>query len=254
MKKHARFLQIERGAPDEAPESESADRARITAVIAAAPMSAEAERIELAEEAPAGDGRPPDGSARAERMLDAPAIEGSVDLALDVAKPEGQPFVRCARCGADSTIHATTCQHCAARLDTAEQRAWNDRVWATRLRQNDEERAALDEMAAARYRDTKSAVRPLPDPGMKPPPELLAAPEEDNGPILLDALRALQKPSWRWAAGATAAGLPLLLVTLGGPLLGKVGWILVVLLLLSLLPASVGRRLFEHWVEMRRRR
>lgn len=259
MTKHARFLQIEAaspegdpGSPDAAPESESADRARIAAVLEAAPVTAKA-RIDVAADTPAGDGRPLDWAARAPRMLDAPGEDGpAAEIALDVAPPEGQPFVRCARCGADSSIHATACQHCAAPLDTAEQRAWNDRVWATQQRRSAEERAALDEMSAARTETARRTARPLPDPGMKPPPELLEAPDED-GPILFAALRALQEPRWRWTAGALVAGLPLLLVTLGGPILAKLGWVLVLMVVLSFLPRSAARRLFELWTGIRGR-
>jgi hypothetical protein len=253
--KHERFLQIERGSPDCASESESADRSRIAAVLAAAPASRSPDSIEIAAGAPAGDGVPPAWPDRDAQVIEAPA-EGatSADLTLDVAVPEGQPFVRCARCGADSSIHAVSCDHCAARLDTPEQRAFNDRLWEARRLRSEEERAALDEMAAARYENAKSAVRPLPEPGMLPPPELLEAPGDDDGPILLGALGALQKPQWRWAAGAAAAGIPLLLATLGGPILSSIGWVLVALFFLSLLPRSVGRRFFDWWVERHRLR
>lgn len=254
MTRHARFLQIERGEAEAAPESESADRARIAAVLEAAPVSeARPGGIDLAEGAPAGDGRPPDWAERAPRMLDAPAIEeGAADVALDVEAPAGQPFVRCARCGADSSVHATACDHCAARLDTAEQRAFNERVWDVQRRRSEEERAALARLSAAREEHARRTYRPLPEPGMKPPPEMLEAPGED-GPLLLGALLALHKPKWRWIAGALVVGMPLFLVTLGGPILGKIGWFLLALLLLSLLPRSVGRRLFELWAGRRRR-
>ena len=255
MTKHARFLHIERGSPDEAPESEAADRARIAAVIAAAPVSAPPAQIELAEEAAAGDGREPDWSARAARMIDAPpeAGAGGIDVAIDVVRPEGQPFVRCARCGADSSIHAKSCENCAAPLDTAEQRAFNDRLWDVQQGRSERERAALAQMAEARVEHARNAYRPLPDPGIKPPPELLEPLDDGGGPIVLGALLALREPKWRWIAGALVVGLPLLLVTLGGPILGKLGWILVTLFFLGMLPRSVGRRLLELWAGFRSR-
>jgi hypothetical protein len=252
--KHERFLQIEPSSADDAPESEAADRARIAAVLEAAPVSAAAAaRIEIADGAPAGDGRAPDWAEHATRMIEAPATETRApDLALDVEVAAGQPFVRCARCGADSSIHATVCQHCAELLDTSEQRAFNDRVWDAQQRRSEDERAALAELAAARRDHAERAFRSLPEPGMKLPPELLEAPGED-GPLLLGALLLLQEPRWRWVAGALAVALPLFLVTLGGAILGKVGWFLVTLLMLSLLPRSVGRRLLELWSGFRGR-
>jgi hypothetical protein len=244
--KHARFLQIEHASADAGPESESADRARIAAVLQAAPVSTagSSSNLELAEDAPAGDGRPPDWGARVARIVDAPGMDGAADGALDVEKIEGQPFVRCARCGTDSSIHAAECDSCSARLDTPEQRAFNERVWDAQLRRSASERAALEELSAARVESARSALRPLPDS---------EGVGDEEGPLLLGALLTLRNPRWRWVAGVLAVGLPIFFVVLGGPVLAKIGWFLVALLMLSLLPRTLGRRLLELWAGFRQR-
>lgn len=255
MTKHARFLQIEPGDAEHPPESEAANRGRIAAVLESAPASTTHVQFEIGDGAQEGDARPPfEGPAM--RTLESGATDVVSDPAcgieLSVAAPQGQPFVRCVQCGADSSIHASECERCSARLDGREQQAFNEALWGTRLRQIDEERAALDQMAAARYDAARRATRPLPEPGMKPPPELLEAP--GDGPILLAMLERLKEPKWRWAAGAAAAGLPLLLVTFGGPLMSAFGWVLVAVFFLLLLPRRVGRRVVERWLEGKRQR
>jgi hypothetical protein len=60
------------------------------------------------------------------------------------ALPAGaQPFTRCLRCQADSTVYAERCQGCGAPLDTPEQRAFNERLWAGRVAAMEEERRVL---------------------------------------------------------------------------------------------------------------
>lgn len=255
MTARERFLRIEPRRTDDAPESETADRARIAAVIDAAPpsISRDPRTIELAPEAPAGDGATIPGPQVGLELEASPGDVEAIDLSIDTAPVRGQPFIRCTRCGADNTIHAEACVNCSARLDTAEQRAFNDRLWDLQQGRSERERAALAQMAEARVEHARNAYRPLPDPGIKPPPELLEPLDEGGGPIVLGALLALREPKWRWIAGALVVGLPLLLVTLGGPILGKLGWILVTLFFLGMLPRSVGRRLLELWAGFRSR-
>lgn len=254
MTAHERFRRIEpRRAADES-EVNAADRARIAAVIDAAPPSIErgAGALEIAPEAPAGDGAPIERVTTGQEIEDAPEPAG-VALAIDTAAVSGQPFVRCARCGADSTIHAKICANCDADLDTAEQRGFNEKVWDAQRRRDERERAALAGMAEARAEVIRASFRALPEPGMRPPPELLEPMPDDDGPLLVGAIKALQKPKWRWTAGAIAAGLPLLLVTLGGPILSKLGWALVFVCLIGLLPRRAAKRVFEAWYGFRRR-
>ena len=56
---------------------------------------------------------------------------------------DAQPFTRCLRCEADHSVHAATCATCGEALDTPAQRAFNERLWAERLRARDEEDRAL---------------------------------------------------------------------------------------------------------------
>jgi len=243
-----RFLRIEPRRADDAPESESADRARIAAVIDAAPpsISTDLRRIELAPEAPAGDGTTVP-SPQVGLELDAEPSEEKVDLSIDTAPVRGQPFVRCTRCGADNTIHAVTCVSCSAQLDTAEQRAFNEKVWDAQTQRNERERAALADMAQARAEAIRTSLRPLPEPGMKPPPELLDPIQESDGPLVVEAIKALRSPKGRAIASALVVGLPLFLVTLGGPIFGKIGWALAVMVVLGFIPRRAVNRLFEKW-------
>jgi hypothetical protein len=243
---HERFRRIEPRRADDPSEVKAADRARIAAVIDAAPPSIErgAMELEVAAEAPAGDGVPIERAVAGQEIAVPPETDGP-ELSIDTAVVSGQPFVRCARCGADSSIHATSCDNCNAELDTAEQRAFNEKVWDAQRRRDERERAALAGMAEARAEVIRASFRPISGPGMQPPPELLEPIDDGDGPLLVGVIKALQKPKWRWAAGGIIAGLPLLLVTLGGPILSKIGWTLVFLCLLGLLPKSVGRRILE---------
>lgn len=250
MSEHSRFLHIERRRDDDADPGETADRARIAAVLDGAPPSrapgdhaADAGGIELAVDAPAGTDAIARPAEAVQEIDDVPEIE----MAIDVSKIEGQPFVRCARCGRDNTIHARECDNCAAALDTAAQRAFNDKLWNVQRARSEKEREALAEMAALREEQRRNTLRPLPEPGMAPPPELTEAMGPDDGPFLIEVLRALQKKEWRWATAAAMVVVPLFLVTLGGAILSRIGWGIVVLLVLAMLPRRLGRRLFDAW-------
>lgn len=247
MTQHDRFRRIERPRPDAAPESQSADRARIAAVIEASPVSVppDAVRIEVAVDQPAGTGRPPEISERMAELADTPAPAGALDLAIDTAVVQGQPFVRCARCRCDSTIHATACDNCGVALDTDEQRAFNDRLWSAQKLQNEREREALAQMAEARA-EARRTARPLPEPGAMPPPELLEPLGDSEGPLLFSMLRSLQDKRARWAVGAMVVGLPLLLVALGSGVLSALGWILLLLCGAAMLPRRIWR-----WIDVK---
>lgn len=254
MTARERFLKIEPRRADAAPESESADRARIAAVIGAAPpsLARPPQSLELAPDAPAGDGATIP-KPLVDHEIDERPDARTLDLAIDTAPVKGQPFVRCARCGADSTIHAERCESCGEALDTAEQRAFNEKVWGAQTRRNERERAALAEMAQARVEAVRASIRPLPEPGMKPPPELLEPIRDDDGPILVGVIKALGSTKAKIVTSALVVGMPLLLVTFGGPILAKLGWVAVVLVVLGFLPRSAAKRLFELWSGLRRR-
>lgn len=255
MTAHDRFRRIEPRRAEALDEVETADRARIAAVIDGAPASVTPDRIELDEGPFAREGAPaaPARSAPSLELSEAPE-PARVDLTIDTAEVAGQPFQRCARCGADSGIHAKVCGNCGAVLDSAEQRTFNEKVWEAQRRRDERERAALAQMAAARAESIRASVRPIPDAPLAPPPELLTPIEDDGGPVLLTALSALQKPKWRWTAGAIVVGLPLVLVALGGPLMSKLGWLLGFFCLLALLPRRLTKLVFEALNSARARR
>jgi hypothetical protein len=75
---------------------------------------------------------------------------------------DGQPFVRCARCKADSFVTAVVCSQCEAPLGTAEQRAFNEKLWRRLQAERADEREAVARIQAARAqadRDTAHAAR-----------------------------------------------------------------------------------------------
>lgn len=252
MTAHDRFRRIEARRAEDASEVHSADRARIVAVIDAAPASASPESLELEDAAPRSDLEERAARGVTSQVLDDASTQPQVDLALDTEGISGQPFVRCARCGADSGVHAKACDSCGAELDTAEQRTFNEKVWETRLRRDERERAALAQMAEARAENVRATARALPEPGLKPPPELLTPIEDHGKPVLLEALVALQKPKWQWTAAAIVAGLPIVLVALGGPFFPKLGGAFAILCALGLLPRQLVKRLLQKRADRRR--
>ncbi len=129
MSVESRFRHLERARPDEAP---------------AGPDDARAERFQQVEleRQPAPEAPPP---LAAERFTDALPPAPSADSSLELARSSGQPFVRCCICGQDNNVQAPRCLHCSALLNTAEQRAYNERLWA---RTTDENRVqAMDQNA-----------------------------------------------------------------------------------------------------------
>ncbi len=79
-------------------------------------------------------------------------------LALDLAPDGEQPFVRCAACEADHARRALRCDRCGASLDTPEQRAFNEGLWAARRRDAVEEERAGDARREAVGRDAEQAA------------------------------------------------------------------------------------------------
>ena len=93
-------------------------------------------------ERPAGGGpaAPARSGARLERFGPEP------EPRLELAAAEGrQPFTRCMRCGTDASVSATECPHCAASLDTPEQRAFDGRLWAAHQAEAAREAEAIAE-------------------------------------------------------------------------------------------------------------
>jgi hypothetical protein len=66
-----------------------------------------------------------------------------------------RPFQRCLRCGRDHGLFEAVCSGCGAGLDTPEQQAFNEQLWADR--QAEEARAAAELAEAAERRQREEA-------------------------------------------------------------------------------------------------
>ena len=141
----SRFLRLERPRRETPASGETDARGRFGAV-------------EIGSELPAGPSAVP--SSATDRFR-APVESG---LALEPA-PEGeQPFIRCVTCEADNARHQERCDRCGADLGTPEQRAFNERLWAVRQREAEEEKRASQALGEARQRsagETAQANRAL---------------------------------------------------------------------------------------------
>jgi hypothetical protein len=67
-------------------------------------------------------------------------------IALDRHDDAEQPFLRCPSCEADNSKFAARCINCQTPLDTAEARAWNDRLWQERRAARELERKAQPDL------------------------------------------------------------------------------------------------------------
>lgn len=85
-------------------------------------------------------------SAHVQRF-EAPAQAG---LELATKDEESQPFVRCCGCAADSSRFSSHCAQCGADLQTPEQLAYNQTLWQARRRDQELERAVLENRATER--------------------------------------------------------------------------------------------------------
>jgi hypothetical protein len=161
----------------EAPRRERADPA------APAPESPHAERFDGVERPAAGAPPPAPGTgARLDRFGPEP------DPVLELVDTDGQrPFNRCMRCGADSNVFATACPGCGASLDTEEQRAFNERLFAAR--QAD---AARDAASAAERRELRDRAE-AEDAGLR-----RAAAEELAREVGKQERRRLEAEEWRY--------------------------------------------------------
>jgi len=124
----SRFLNIEKERQEEVTGKagevsgrfEALERTATTAP--AAPSAVVAERFAPREPA---EPKAPHSLEDAQRA----ALEPS-GLELMEVRAGDQPFVRCAHCETDNHMAAKACSSCGAVLDTAEQRAFNERIWA----------------------------------------------------------------------------------------------------------------------------
>ncbi len=80
-------------------------------------------------------------------------------LTLQEKREEDQPFARCASCEADNSRYVNVCARCGARLDTPEQRAFNNALWAQRREALLAEQAQLKEVEAARQQEIEESAK-----------------------------------------------------------------------------------------------
>lgn len=130
----------------------------------------------------------------------------SAELRLDEKRRSDQPFIRCAGCEGDNNKFASVCAHCERPLDTAEQRAFNERLWAEReatARQEEEAAAVAATAAAADAAHTRSGARPV-SGASKEAWEAMAR------QVKQDTLLRLGEPgNWsRWHRGRTVRDWP----------------------------------------------
>jgi hypothetical protein len=172
MKQLGRFLRLERVRRDSEHE------------IPAVPS-----RFSTLEEAHESGSAAPHSNPALERFAPEPAPE------LELEAPDaGEPFVRCAHCGADSVRHATVCRQCEARLDTDEVRAFNARLWTDMTAAREREAEELREREALRRGFSSGSTVASDEASLAE----LAAREQ--------ARRALEAPSG-WAGGGWAQNL-----------------------------------------------
>jgi hypothetical protein len=128
------------------------ERPRAAAEADATPDSsaATAERFEGVERPGARPAAPTSSGAQLDRF--GPEPEPTIELVE--AGGGAQPFTRCMRCGMDHGVFATQCTGCGASLDTAEQRAFNERLWARR-----QEEAAREARASAERREHEARAQ-----------------------------------------------------------------------------------------------
>ena len=67
-------------------------------------------------------------------------------LELAEKRAEDQPFVRCAVCEADNSLHASSCTNCGSSFNTAAQRAFNERLWQKRREEAAREAEELEKL------------------------------------------------------------------------------------------------------------
>jgi hypothetical protein len=158
-----RFAQIERprapgaGPPDASPGTDGRFGALEEPAATPAPRAAPATPAAGPLDGPAA------GSvARGHTDRFRPAAERPLEV--DDRAPASQPFVRCARCETDSSRYAARCSTCGEPLDTDEQRAFNERLWAGRRAQAEAEavdQAAREAALEQARRDEAAARRAL---------------------------------------------------------------------------------------------
>jgi hypothetical protein len=239
-----RFLHLERPRPAGAEEPHRPDAAG---------------RFDGVRRPPAGPGPHPAGTgASLERF--GPEPEPSIQLADPV--DGAAAATRCMRCGAENGAFATRCVGCEADLDTPQQHAFSEKLWARRQEDRAREEAALAERhrmleraqaeeARARRELSEATVREVGDAERRRL-EVEDARSgwgtgwgggwEGSSPAGLRLLRLISSPRLRIAVAVAAFAVPVVLLVVPSPG-ARQGGILLLLVMVSLFaPPSWARR------------
>lgn len=174
----------------------------------------------------------------------------------DAGTGSDQPFLRCAKCEADSHRSATRCLVCGERLDTEEQAAFNAAFWAKRRQEHAQEQEELAKLKSAGGAGPQYDVAG----GMRDYGAALAAQVaerertrlgwmDDGGggsltPIGLRLLNQIKDPRWRLGATVALIGLGLTLgyFAFSGPREGRnpIPMLLWVVLMFLFVPSRRG--------------
>lgn len=154
-----RSLEKERRDPPAPAANPGGSSARFESLETAAPAAGPASTSVVAERFAAPPGAAPAAPIRtledAQRAAGAPS-----GLELAAVNEGDQPFVRCARCEIDNHALAERCSHCGESLNTPAQRAYNERLWAQRQAEREQQLRELEAFVQ------QKAAPPPPRPGI----------------------------------------------------------------------------------------
>lgn len=213
-------------------------------------------RFDLTEPPAAGEPEPAVPALASQRFA---SLLPTEPASLELAEAEdSQPFVRCGVCEADNSLFVDRCSRCRAQLDTPEQRAFNERLWAVRQEERREQEEALArirdeqaklgaEAAAARRRMGELLAQKVHDDTLQRNRDWLHDPAATPPSLGVRWLRRLPDPRMRLAVialiAATCAGLVFL--TPRGSRAESAGLWLSVLVFVLFAPG--GWRLRRRW-------
>jgi ribosomal protein L37E len=230
------------------------------------------ERSGVSVERIAGVERPGAGAPSAARGARTPTgaqlerFDPEPEPVIELADTDGRrPFTRCRRCGMDSNVFVTVCAGCGVGLDTAEQRAFDERFWSERAVAEERQAQAAAEREALRARADAELAEARRAMGESLAREVGERERRrlgggwgpdgyqdgfDGTPLGLRLLRRISDPRWQWAALAGGLAVILGLIAHGylasprhrGPTLG-----LGLALLFALVVPWTGRSRWRRW-------
>jgi len=209
-----RFLHLERARP-----------AGPTAELPRELPDATEERI-AGLERPGGDPAPaPRHRTGAQLERFGPEPEPSLEL---IREGEHRAFVRCRRCGMDNSAFATLCQGCGVRLDTPEQREFDERFFEAREAEAQREaraEAARQELRARAEEEAARARRAMGEAIAREVGESerrrlgdgfgRAGPSPEWSPLGMRVVRLIPDSRWHAPVFAAAVGLATVLAGWG---------------------------------------